>query len=47
VSGRTLQDGIVSRPWIDVHHFFTFRDDKIACYRSAEDTAQTEAALQS
>ena len=27
------------------HHFFTFRDGKIAYYRGTEDTAQTEAAL--
>ena len=30
---------------MDLHHFFTFRDGKIAYYRGTEDTAQTEAAL--
>ena len=29
----------------DLHHFFRFRDGKIAFYRGTEDTAQTEAAL--
>jgi ketosteroid isomerase-like protein len=29
----------------DLHHFFRFRDGKIAYYRGTEDTAQTEAAL--
>jgi uncharacterized protein len=29
----------------DLHHFFRFRDGKIAFYRGSEDTAQTEAAL--
>jgi ketosteroid isomerase-like protein len=28
-----------------LHHFFTFRDGKIAYYRGTEDTAQTEAVL--
>ena len=28
-----------------LHHFFRFRDGKIAYYRGTEDTAQTEAAL--
>jgi uncharacterized protein len=31
---------------MDLHHFFTFRDGKIAYYRGTEDTAQTEAVLQ-
>lgn len=31
----------------DLHHFFGFRDGKIAFYRGTEDTAQTEAALRS
>jgi uncharacterized protein len=31
---------------MNLHHFFTLRDGKIAYYRSTEDTAQTEAALQ-
>ncbi len=30
---------------MDLHHIFTFRDGKIACYRGTEDTAQTEAVL--
>ena len=30
---------------MDLHHFFTFRDGKIAYYRGAEDTAQTKAVL--
>jgi len=30
---------------MDLHHFFTFRDGKIAYYRGTEDTAQTEQAL--
>ncbi len=30
---------------MDLHHFFKFRDGKIAYYRGTEDTAQTEAAL--
>ena len=29
----------------DLHHYFRFRDGKIAYYRGTEDTAQTEAAL--
>jgi ketosteroid isomerase-like protein len=31
---------------MDLHHYFTFRDGKIAYYRGAEDTAQTQAVLQ-
>jgi ketosteroid isomerase-like protein len=30
---------------MNLHHFFTLRDGKIAYYRGTEDTAQTEAAL--
>jgi hypothetical protein len=30
---------------MNLHHFFRFRDGKIAYYRGSEDTAQTEAAL--
>lgn len=30
---------------MDLHHFFTFREGKIAYYRGTEDTAQTEAVL--
>lgn len=32
---------------MDLHHYFKFRDGKIAYYRGTEDTAQTEAALRS
>jgi len=31
---------------MDLHHFFKFRDGKIAYYRGTEDTVQTQAALQ-
>ena len=31
---------------MDLHHFFTFRDGKVAYYRGTEDTAQTVAVLQ-
>ena len=30
---------------MNLHHFFTFRDGKVAYFRGTEDTAQTEAAL--
>ena len=30
---------------MNLHHFFKFRDGKIAYYRGTEDTAQTEAVL--
>ena len=30
---------------MDLHHFFRFREGKIAFYRGTEDTAQTEAVL--
>jgi uncharacterized protein len=30
---------------MDLHHYFRFRDGKIAYYRGTEDTAQTEAVL--
>ena len=30
---------------MDLHHFFAFRDGKIAYYRGTEDSAQTEAVL--
>ena len=30
---------------MDLHHFFRFRDGKIAYYRGTEDTALTEATL--
>jgi len=29
-----------------LHHYFSFREGKIAYYRGTEDTAQTEAALE-
>lgn len=31
---------------MNLHHYFKFRDGKIAYYRGSEDTAQTEAVLQ-
>jgi hypothetical protein len=31
---------------MDLHHYFAFRDGKIAYYRGTEDTAQTRATLQ-
>ena len=31
---------------MNLHHFFRFRDGKIAYYRGTEDTAQTQAVLQ-
>ena len=30
---------------MDLHHYFKFRDGKIAYYRGTEDTAQTETVL--
>jgi len=36
-TGRTAQ--------MNLHHYFKFRDRKIAYYRGTEDTAQTEAVL--
>lgn len=30
---------------MNLHHYFVFRDGKIAYYRGTEDTAQTEAVL--
>ena len=30
---------------MDLHHYFRFRDGKIAYYRGTEDTAQTEVTL--
>jgi ketosteroid isomerase-like protein len=30
---------------MDLHHWFTFRDGKIAYYRGTEDTAQTDAVF--
>jgi ketosteroid isomerase-like protein len=35
------------RTEMHLHHYFHFRDGKIAYYRGTEDTAQTEAALRS
>ena len=32
---------------MNLHHFFTFREGKIAYYRGSEDSAQTEAILRS
>ena len=31
---------------MNLHHYFKFRDGKIAYYRGTEDTAQTQAVLQ-
>jgi ketosteroid isomerase-like protein len=31
---------------MNLHHFFRFRDGKIAHYRGTEDTAQTVTVLQ-
>lgn len=31
---------------MDLHHYFKFRDSKIAYYRGSEDSAQTAAVLQ-
>ncbi len=36
-TGKTAQ--------MNLHHYFRFRDGKIAYYRGTEDTAQTEAVL--
>ena len=36
-TGRTAE--------MNLHHYFRFRDGKIAYYRGTEDTAQTEAVL--
>jgi hypothetical protein len=30
---------------MNLHHYFKFRDGKIACYRGTGDTAQAEAVL--
>jgi ketosteroid isomerase-like protein len=30
---------------MNLHHYFKFRDGKVAYYRGTEDTAQTEAVL--
>jgi uncharacterized protein len=38
-TGRTAQ--------MNLHHYFKFRDGKIAYYRGTEDTAQTERVLRS
>jgi len=45
VSGKHFRMASFSQPCIYVYYFFTFRDDKIACYRSTEHTAQTGAAF--
>ena len=37
-SGKTAE--------MNLHHYFKFRDGKIAYYRGSEDSAQTEAVLQ-
>lgn len=42
-AGRSRATGKATA--MDLHHFFRFRDGKIAYYRGTEDTAQVEAAL--
>jgi ketosteroid isomerase-like protein len=42
--GRSRRTGRTTE--MDLHHYFKFRDGKIAYYRGTEDTAQTETALQ-
>jgi ketosteroid isomerase-like protein len=42
---RAKTRGNGRRVAMDLHHWFTFRDGKIARYRGTEDTAQTEAAF--
>jgi ketosteroid isomerase-like protein len=41
--GRSRQTGKTAA--MNLHHFFAFRDDKIAYYRGSEDTAQVAAIL--
>ena len=41
--GRSRQTGWTAA--MNLHHWFVFRDGKIAYYRGSEDTAQTAAAL--
>jgi ketosteroid isomerase-like protein len=42
-ASKSIKTGRESR--MDLHHWFRFRDGKIAFYRGTEDTAQTVAAL--
>ncbi len=41
--GRSRRTGRSAE--MNLHHYFRFRDGKIAYYRGTEDTAQTEAVL--
>jgi hypothetical protein len=41
--GRSRSTGRTAE--MNLHHYFKFRDGKVACYRGTEDTAQTEAVL--
>jgi uncharacterized protein len=42
--GRSRSTGNAAE--MNLHHYFKFRDGKIAYYRGTEDTAQTETVLQ-
>ena len=42
---RSRSRGTGKAAEMNLHHFFRFRDGKIAYYRGTEDTAQTEAVL--
>ena len=42
--GRSRSTGKAAE--MNLHHYFKFRDGKIAYYRGTEDTAQTETVLQ-
>ncbi len=44
-SGKSRATGKTAE--MNLHHFFRFRDGKVAYYRGTEDTAQTEAVLRS
>ena len=39
------QPGPITLASDNLHHYFKFRDGKIAYYRGTEDTAQTETVL--
>ncbi len=41
--GRSRSTGRTAA--MNLHHYFKFRDGKVACYRGTEDTAQTETVL--
>ena len=42
---RATSRGTGKTAAMDLHHFFKFRDGKVAYYRGTEDTAQTAAVL--